>query len=109
MRAGELDRSIVIQAATTTQNAFGEPVETWVKIHTADTLPAKVVPTRGSERFTAQQVVGESVVTFRIRWRDDVTTLNRIVYDGRDWDITDVRPLGRREGLEIDATARSET
>lgn len=108
MRAGELNRSIVIQAATTTQNGFGEPVETWAKIHTADTLPAAIKPERGGERFTAQQVVGKAVITFKIRWRTDVTTINRIVYDGRDWDIHDVRPLGKREGLEIDASARSE-
>lgn len=108
MRAGDLDRSIVIQAATTTQNAFGEPVETWAKIHTDATIAARIVPTRGAERFTAQQVVGKAVVTFRVRYRTDVTTLNRIVYDSRNWDITDVREIGRREGLEIDATARSD-
>lgn len=108
MRAGNLDRSIIIQAKTPTQNAFGEPVDVWAKIHTDDTIPARIVPMRGSESFTARQVVGKAVVTFRIRYRADVTTLNRIVYDGRDYDIHDVREVGRREGLEIDASARSE-
>jgi SPP1 family predicted phage head-tail adaptor len=108
MRAGNLDRSIIIQAKTPTQNEFGEPVDVWAKIHTADTIPAAVRPLRGSESFTARQVVGKAVVTFRIRYRADVTTLNRIVYNGRDHDIHDVREVGRREGLEIDASARSE-
>ena len=108
MRAGELNRSIVIQGASVTQDGFGEDVYTWTKIHTDDTLPAAIKPNRGNERFTAQQVVGKAVATFKIRWRSDVTVTNRIVYDGRDWDIHDVRPLGRREGLEIDVSARSE-
>ena len=108
MRAGDLDRSVIIQAVTVTQNAFGEPVETWVKIHAAATIAAAIKPQRGGERFTSQQVVGKAITTFRIRHRTDVTVLNRIVYDGKTWDIHDVRELGRREGLEIDASARSE-
>lgn len=108
MRSGELNRSIVIQSKTVAQDSFGEPVETWAKIHTRDSLAARVMPQRGNERFTAQQVVGEAVTTFKIRYRSDVTTLNRIVYDGRNWDIHDVRELGNRDALEIDASARSE-
>lgn len=108
MRAGDLDRRIVIQANTPTPNEYGEPVDSWAKIHTADHLPAKITPSRGSERFTAQQIVGRGVVTFRLRYRADVRTTHRIVYDGRDYDIHDVREVGRREGLEIDASARSE-
>lgn len=108
MRAGKLDRSIVIQSRTVAQNAYGEGIETWTKIHTATTLAAEVIPFRGNERWTAQQVVGKNAVTFRVRWRDDVTVLNRIVYDGRNYDLHDVREIGRREGLEIDATARAE-
>lgn len=108
MRSGELDRSIVIQARTETLDSYGEPVYTWAKIHADDILPARIAPQRGGERFTAQQTIGKFVTTFRIRYRIDVTVLNRIVYDSRNWDIQDVREIGRREGLEIDATARSE-
>ena len=107
MRAGELNKSIVIQARTDTQDSFGQPIPSWAKIHTDATLPARVMPNRGNERFTAQQVYGESVVTFRIRWRSDVSVENRIVYDGKNWDIRDVREVGRREGLEIDASVRA--
>lgn len=106
MRSGELDKSIAIQTNTPVQDAFGEPIDSWA---TTVTVAAKVMPTRGGERFTAQQYVGRTVVTFKIRWRTTPPTVkNRIVYDGRTYDITDVRELGRREGLEIDATARSE-
>ena len=106
MRAGDLDRSIDIQTSTATQNSVGEPILTWADV--ASAVPARVMPTRGGERFTAQQVVGDAVTTFRIRYRTGVTVRNRIVYDGKNWDIRDVREIGRREGLEIDATARSD-
>lgn len=105
MRAGELDKSIVIQGKTATQDASGQPVDVWAKIHTAATIPAKVTPNRGNERFTAQQVIGRAVVTFKIRYRAGVTKLDRVVYAGKNWDIHDVRELGRREALEIDASA----
>jgi SPP1 family predicted phage head-tail adaptor len=106
MRAGRLDRSIELQSLSTTNNSFGEPVETWTTIAT---VAAAVTPNRGNERFTAQQVVGHAVVTFKIRYRTGLTVLNRIRYQGRQWDIHDVREVGRREGLEIDASARSES
>jgi SPP1 family predicted phage head-tail adaptor len=109
MRAGELDRSIVIQARTQTgQDSHGAPVYTWAKIHAADTIPAAVEPVNGSERFAGQQLVGEAITVFRVRYRSGVTVLNRIVYDGRDWDIVAVREVGRRDGLLIDAKARAE-
>lgn len=105
MRAGKLDRTIDLQALTTTTDSFGEPIETWT---TFASPAAAVMPNRGNERFTAQQVVGDAVVTFKIRYRTDVSVLTRIVYDGRNWDVHDVREVGRREGLEIDASARAE-
>ena len=105
MRSGDLDKTIELQYAVTVQDAFGEPVETWA---TLATVAAKVQPQRGSERFTAEQVVGKAVVTFKLRYRTDLSVLNRIRYNSRDYDIHDVRELGRREGLEIDASARAE-
>lgn len=108
MRAGELDRSIVIQAKTSTQDSYGQPVDTWAKIHSSATLPAKYTGLPGSEGFTDPQFIGRQLAQFKIRFRDDVTVLSRIVYNGRIWDIQSVVELGRREGLTITATARAE-
>jgi SPP1 family predicted phage head-tail adaptor len=105
MRAGELDRIISLQTATVTHDAAGQPIETWKGIN----VPAHIKRIKGGERFTADQDIGKESITFKIRYRTiRPTVLNRIVYLGRNWDIHDVRELGRREGLEIDATARSE-
>ncbi|WP_137387972.1 phage head closure protein [Rhodoligotrophos defluvii] len=108
MRAGRLDRHITIQRQNPSQLESGQQVENW---QTVACVWAQVVYGRGSERFAAQQMIGKAVVTFRIRWSPEVSeisVLHSILYDGRRFDITDMREIGRHEGIEIDATARSE-
>lgn len=104
MRSGRLDRTITIETNTPTQNSFGELIDSWA---TLATVPAQYIPARGGERFTAQQVYGQSVATFKIRYRTDVDVEDRITFDSKTWDILDIRELGRREGLEIDAKAEA--
>ena len=105
MRAGKLDRRITIQAKTVSQSSSGEPQETWADVAT---VWAQARPNRGAERFATIQNVGSAVMTFHIRYRDDLTVLNRISYDGKIWDIIDVRVIGRNVVTEIDCTARAD-
>lgn len=108
MRAGRLDRRISLQRATITQDSTGDEVLTW---GTLTTVWAEAKPMRGAESFTAQQFIGKTPVTFRIRWSDAtkaITVEDRIIFDERTFNILDVREIGRREGLEVDAYARSE-
>ena len=105
MRAGKLDRVITIQRAVTSPNAFNEPVETWQDVAR---VWAQQRPNRGAERFTAQGINGDAVLTFHIRWRSDLTVKDRILYEGRVWNITDVREVGRRVVTEFDCVARAE-
>ena len=108
MRAGRLDRRITIQGKTLTHDEFGEEVETWGDLMT---VWAQLQSDRGDERFAHQQLLGTAASTFVIRRRPDLvlTVEHRINYNGRTWDITDVRELGRNQGLEIDAKARVDT
>lgn len=108
MRAGRLDRRIVIQKKTLTHDEWGEEVETWADLMT---VWAQQQPDRGDERFAHQQLLGTAAMTFVIRARPDLalTVEHRISYHGRTWDITDVRELGRNQGLEVDAKARVDT
>ena len=102
---GFLDRRVTIQVNAPTLDGAGQEVEVW---STVATVWMRVKPQRGGERFQAHQVMGKAVTTFQARHRTDVSVLNRLVYDGKDWDIHDVREMGRKRGIEIDATARSE-
>lgn len=108
MRAGLLDRRISIKRKSITQSDSGQEVVSWVDVAT---VWARKVENRGDERFAAQQLVGHAIKTFVIRWSDtvkEVTAEHRITFDGRDYNITDVRELGRREGIEIDCWAPAE-
>jgi SPP1 family predicted phage head-tail adaptor len=105
MRIGLLDRRVTIQSLSTAPDGSGQEVETWTAVAT---VWMRVRPFRGSERFLAQQVVGKAVTTFEARYRSDVTVKNRLLYDGKNWDIADVRQIGRKERMELDATARSD-
>ena len=108
MRAGRLDRRITIQTKVVTQDDFGGEVVSWA---TLAEVYAEKIENRGAERFAAQQVVGAAIMTFRFRWSEvvkAVTVTHRITFDGREFDITAVREIGRREGIEVDCAARSE-
>lgn len=105
MRAGKLDRRITIQAKSVTTSARGEQIETWADVAT---VWAQARPNRGAERFSTMQNVGTAVMTFHLRYRSDVTVLHRISYDGKLWDILDVREIGRNVVTEIDCTARAD-
>jgi SPP1 family predicted phage head-tail adaptor len=107
MRAGKLDRRLTIQRKVTTSSPSGEPIETWSPLAI---VWGEARPVPGDEKFGAQQLIATSLMTFRIRWRPDlnVTVNDRISYSGRLWDLLDVREIGRREGLEIEAKARTD-
>lgn len=108
MRAGLLDRRITIQGKIVTQDDFGGEVVTWADVAT---VWAEELELHGLERYALRQFVGHALRTFRIRWSAAVavvTTEHQVVYNGRTFDITDVREIGRREGIEIDCYAPSE-
>lgn len=109
MFAGNLDRRITIQRATYTQNALGEQIiATW---NTLATVWAEVMPVSDGERIRALEVSAEITTRFRIRYSSTVASVNpkdRISYDGRVYDISGVKEIGRREGLEITAAARAD-
>lgn len=97
---GELDRRVTIQQRNpaTTSDAVGQELIDWVDV---TTVWAQVLALRGREFFAAAQVQQEQTVKVRIRWRDGVTQLHRLVIDGQPYDITGVIPVGRKVMLEI--------
>lgn len=106
--AGRLDRRIVIERATYTQNAMGEQVPTWAPLAT---VWAEATPLSDGERIRAAEVSAEISMRFVIRWSplvEDVNPKDRVSYDGRIWNLWGVKEIGRREGLELTAGARAE-
>jgi SPP1 family predicted phage head-tail adaptor len=108
MDAGALDDRIVIQRATTVPDGFNNPVETW---STLATVWSKAGPVSDGERWKAGQTLANETIRFTIRWANWVSGVNprdRILYEGRTFDIQGVKDIGRKGYREITATARAE-
>lgn len=106
--SGKLDRRIVIQRATLVRNAFGEQIETW---GTLKEVWAGVRPVSDGERMRAREVAAEITTRFVVRYSaqlSDLSPKDRVLYQGRVFDIIGLKELGRREGWEISANARAD-
>lgn len=116
MRAGPLDRRVVLQRKTVGSSDSGEPIDTWTTI--GNPRWASRAPVTGSERFIVDQFAALEQVEFNIRWSIDLEDLqpqDRLIEpasDGDDppersiYDIFAVYQIGRREGFRVMAVRR---
>lgn len=105
MRAGRLDRRITLQDFTTSRDATtNEPVKTWSDVAT---VWAQVKEMGGREFDENSQYIGERKTSFFIRWRDDLSLAQRVLYDGIVYEITARKEIARREGVELICSAYS--
>lgn len=79
-RAGQLRQRITVQSATRTTDEGGGHTTTWADLAS---LWANVEALGGSERYAAQAVEGVADYTVTIRYRSDVTRLNRVLFGDR--------------------------
>lgn len=102
MKAGALDRRVTIERYSVIQNAYGEEIESWSPLAT---VSAQVIQQSGREFLAADALHASVRVLFRLRWIEGVRETDRVIYGDRQYDIQEVRELGRREGLELMAVA----
>lgn len=105
MEAGKLDRLVTLQRATVTTDAFGAEVQTWAD---RATVSASAEPISDGERWRAAEVGATVTMRFQIRWGIGVLVTDRLLYEGRAYEIVGVKELERRAGVEISAAARGE-
>ncbi len=98
MKAGPLDRRVTLQRFTTIVDDYGGETQTWADLAT---LPAQAIQQSGREFLSADQINAEQRVLFKLRWFEGVSVLDRVLYQERAHNISDVKELGRREGLEL--------
>jgi SPP1 family predicted phage head-tail adaptor len=103
MRAGPLDRSAVLKHQVLTKNTTTGEDEVSYSIYA--TVWAGKRDLRGREFFAAQQVNSDITTIWQIRYRTDVVPSDQIVVDDVSYNISSIAEIGRREGLEIQATA----
>lgn len=108
IRAGQLDRRITLQRATVTRDEYNNPVETWEDLRT---VWAGFEPIRDGERFRAGERAAEASARFLIRYSSQVADINgkdRLTMRGTVYQITHVKEVGRREGLELTTVSRGD-
>jgi SPP1 family predicted phage head-tail adaptor len=106
MQAGKLDRRIIIRRAVRTIDAMNSQVETFVDFIT---VWAAVWFVSDGERAKSGQLNASRIVRFQIRYSSAAATVNpkdRIVFDGRIYDIIADKEIGLREGIELTAATR---
>ena len=106
--AAILNRVIELQRVTITRNGLGEGVETWATLATRKAQRSDV---SAAESFRAQEVGAQLTTRFTIRYSGELATLNprdRLLFDGRNYQITGVREKQRRRWLEVDCVARDD-
>lgn len=106
MRAGKLNRRLTIERRTVDgADDFNAPTGEWQAVAT---VWAGRMRREGSERVVAAELAGVRTAEFEVRSGVDVRVTDRLRFDGRIWNVTDVREIGRGVGLLLTATARAE-
>ena len=98
--AGMFDRQITLQSKTVTRDRYGGETRTWAD---QATVWCRIVPVRSDETFSTEQLRGVDMVDFDIRYRTDVKSDWRIVFEGSNYDILSILERTRRDGLRLRA------
>ena len=99
MRAGELNKRIIIQENTPTQDSNGEFVDTWTPYLTCW---AAVEPLSGNRLWQARQANAEVDGVVRIRYRSGIEPTMRIKFGDRYLNIQSIiQPKEDREELHL--------
>lgn len=97
MNAGERDRLLTFQRATVAADDYGGATPTWAAYTTAW---ARVRFGLAGEQRQAAQEGGQQTATFECvptALLLAVALKDKILFDGSDWDITEVAPLERNK------------
>lgn len=99
LRAGTLNKRVILQTVSRVSNGGGGFTPTWAD---TTTLWAHLDELSGSEAFEAQQIASKVTHRVTIRYRTSVTPQQRLKYGTRILKIESVRnPDQRNEMLEL--------
>lgn len=83
-----MNLTIDIQKTTATYDSYGQPVESWSNLYTG--LFASAITTGGKEFYAAQRQNAETAMVFKTRYITGITTLMRVKYGSRYFNILSV-------------------
>lgn len=99
INAGELNKNVILQYQSITQNGYGEQDITWTDL---DFVWAKIEPLTGREYFAAQQLHAEAKIKLTIRYRTGINPAMRFKYGNRAFNIVSIQNVNQANtALEI--------
>lgn len=99
MRTGKLDRIIRIETYSAgVPDEYGTVHQGYVELAT---MRAQIIQASTEEFQRAYGASGETAIIFRTHYVDGVNTDDRVVYDDANFNIKEVKEIGRRAGLEL--------
>jgi SPP1 family predicted phage head-tail adaptor len=106
MRAGTLDRRIIIQDKSEAIDAYGYRTPTW---STFLTVWAKPEQKLGQEKTDDENRSTERMVNFIVRYNSTITNDMRVIWESNYYKIEDIKEFGRQEGMIISTTLLAQT
>ncbi len=91
IKPGDLRQKVTLLKPVTTVRDK-KRVTAWEEAATE--VPAKKTDVSGREFYQAHAVQAEDIVTFTIRWRDDIKTTWRVRHGGETYGILEINHLG---------------
>lgn len=104
MNAAALDTKIVIQSKVVTRDTFGGETVAWAN---ECSVWAQMSPWRMRERVNSARQLGDSVVSFLVRYPINVSLDKRVLVDGIAYNIVEIDAARKRNG-ELMFIARGE-
>jgi len=104
MRAGRLDRTIILQREAESVSPAGTVTSTWTDFAI---LRAEPISSTFAEVARAYGEGDGADLVLRIRHYHGLTTKDRLVYAGQPYGITGIVELGRRRAMELHCEAAS--
>lgn len=105
MRAGKMDRVIQIETYSSTQDEYGGEVISWLPLAT---VRAEVIQQSGDEFLAAGGVLSSLAVIFRTRFIEGASVMSRVTFEGRYFNLVEIKEIGRRQGIELRGVAAGE-
>lgn len=102
LNIGNLDRLVTIERFTETKNEHHTPVSAWTEFVT---LWAEVLQHVADEGEAGMGEAQTDTLMFRTRYFAGVTTADRLVFEGRVFNLKGITEIGRRDALELRAVA----
>jgi len=96
MRSGRLRHVVILQRQSSTQDDYGQRIDTWATIAT---VRANIIPMKGSEYIAARGEQANTTSEITIRNSTDVDGVrprDRVNHDGDLYDIQAVMRQGKR-------------